>query len=71
MKTAFSKRIKELRENDGLSLRDLAEDISINHSTIANWERGFREPPFDTLIKIADYFDVTTDYLLGRTDTYA
>jgi len=62
----FAKRLVELRTQSGLSQLGLSREISIAQPTIANWERGFREPSFDTLIKLAEFFDVTTDYLLGR-----
>jgi len=62
----FAERLVELRNQSDLSLRKLSSEIAIHHSTIANWERGFREPSFDTLIKLAEFFDVTADYLLGR-----
>ncbi|MCL2556742.1 MAG: helix-turn-helix domain-containing protein [Firmicutes bacterium] len=62
----FAQRLVELRTQSDFSQRDLSKEISIPQSTIANWESGRFEPSFDTLIKIADYFDVTTDYLLGR-----
>jgi len=60
--------LTKLRIHERLFQRDLSEEISIHQSTIANWERGFRGPPFDTLIKIADYFEVMTCYILGVKD---
>ena len=62
----FAERLIELRVQGGLSQRDLSKEIFIAQPTIANWEAGRREPSFNKLIKIAEYFDVTTDYLLGR-----
>jgi len=66
----FGERLIELRTKNKLSQRDLADDTSIPQSSIAHWERRRQEPDLDKLITIADFFDVTTDYLLGRTDTY-
>ncbi|MCU5681279.1 helix-turn-helix domain-containing protein [Bacillus wiedmannii] len=61
-------RIRELRKERGLTLRELAEELNIPFTTLGNYERGDRHPDFDTLEKIASYFDVMIDYLLKRTD---
>lgn len=68
--TVFSQRLKELRLENGLSLRALAKCIDIPYSTYTHYERDEREPPLDVLIKICDYFNVPADYLLGRIDGY-
>ena len=62
----FNERIKELREELGLSQCDLAIKINRSNTTVSAWECGRTEPDFGTLIKLADEFNVTTDYLLGR-----
>ncbi|AWK51016.1 XRE family transcriptional regulator [Clostridium beijerinckii] len=64
----FPIRLKELREEKGLLSKDFAKLMSVEPATITNWEKGNRFPKDDVLIKIADYFDCSTDYLLGRTD---
>ncbi|HEX3047211.1 MAG TPA: helix-turn-helix transcriptional regulator [Bacillota bacterium] len=65
----LAKRIKELREERGLTQEALSGDLGLSgKSAIANYEKGFRTPEYETLLKIADYFNVSTDYLLGRTD---
>ncbi len=61
-------RLKELRENKGISQIKLALDLSINQNSISRYETGVREADYKTLIKIADYFDVSIDYLLERTN---
>lgn len=61
-------RLKELRESHGLSQADLAQAIHTKQSTVAMWENGTNRPRNVTLEKLANYFGVTTDYLLGRTD---
>lgn len=61
-------RIKQLRQEKQLSLRDLANNLKINYSSLGKYERGEQQPSFDTLIKIADYFNVPVDYLIGRTN---
>lgn len=61
-------RLKELRKEKGISQLKLALDLSMNQNTISRYETGEREADYKTLIKIADYFDVSIDYLLNRTD---
>ncbi len=61
-------RLKELRKQKGISQLKLAMDLSMNQNSISRYENGIREADYSTLIKIADYFDVSIDYLLGRTN---
>lgn len=61
-------RLKELRINRNLSQLRLALDLNMNQNSISRYENGEREADYNTLIKFADYFDVSVDYLLGRTD---
>ena len=62
-------RLKELRKEKGISQVKLAMDLCVNQNTISRYENGEREAGYDMLIKIADYFNVSVDYLLERTDT--
>ena len=62
----FSIRLRLLRKSLGLNQCDFALVFSVTQVTISYWERRIREPDFDTLCKLCDYFDVTADYLLGR-----
>ena len=64
----FPLRLKQLRENKGLSQDGLGKLLNTTQQTINNYEKGKREPSQDMLQKIADIFKVSTDYLLGRTD---
>ncbi|MDR1158819.1 MAG: helix-turn-helix domain-containing protein [Oscillospiraceae bacterium] len=64
----FSERVKELRKKMGLSQVQFAEAIQSKQATIAGWERGTREPGFTTVTKLAQFFCVSTDYLLGHSD---
>ena len=64
----FSEKLKELRKDKDLSQKKLANDLNVDQRSISNWEKGIREPDFNTLIRIAKYFDVKTDYLLGLED---
>ena len=62
---AFKERIKELRCEKNFSQAQLAKELNVSQRSISSWETGFRQPDYETLIKIAQYFSVTTDYLLG------
>lgn len=61
-------KLKELRIQKGISQLKLAIDLSMNQNTISRYETGQREADYKTLIAFADYFDVSIDYLLGRTE---
>ena len=61
-------RLKELRKKKRISQLKLALDLNINQNSISRYENMEREADYATLIKFADYFDVSLDYLLGRTD---
>lgn len=69
VKNMFSLQLKELRMNKRLSQRELASIFKVSTGTVGNWEVGTREPDFNTLIKLANYFDVSVDYLLGVEKT--
>ena len=61
-------RLKLLRKKKGISQLKLAMDLSMNQNSISRYENETREADYATLIKFADYFDVSIDYLLERTD---
>ena len=61
-------RLKELRKMKKISQLKLALDLNMNQNTISRYETMEREADYETLIKFADYFEVSLDYLLGRTD---
>lgn len=63
----FSKRLQELRESRGLSQQDLAAILDTDRQRIYRYENGRNEPSGDIVVKIAQYFEVTTDYLFGLT----
>lgn len=65
----FSERIKKLREENNISQIDLAEYLGISQQALSKWENGKNEPDNDSLIKIAKYFNVSTDYLLGNSES--
>lgn len=64
----FSERVKILREKRGWTQQDLANKLQISRSSVANYESNRKAPREDTLIAMADLFNTSTDYLLGRTD---
>ena len=67
----FGERLKELRIQDGLTLEQLGKLTSIHFSTIGYWEKGTKDnPTAKALIALADYFDVSVDYLLGRKEDF-
>ena len=61
-------RLKELRIKCGATQKDVAEYIMCSPTVYSRYERGEREPDIYTLGKLADFFKVTVDYLIGRTD---
>ena len=63
----LSERLKRLRQSMHLSQEQLARLLGVDRSTISSYESNVRQPPLDTLSRIADVFGVSTDYLLGRT----
>jgi transcriptional regulator with XRE-family HTH domain len=64
----FGDRLKQLRINKNIMQKDMAQYLEIETISYQRYEYGDREPKFDKLIKLCDYFNVSADYLLGRTD---
>lgn len=61
-------RIKELREKKRIMQKDMAKSIGVGVSTLSQYETGKREPDYATLVKIAQYFNVSVDYLLNQDE---
>lgn len=61
-------RLKELRTECGYKRSKVAEDLNINAGTLANYENEIRQAPYEWLLKFAEYYDVSVDYILGRGD---
>lgn len=61
-------RLEELRKKNGLSQNELAEKLNMTQQRISAYEKGKREPDINTIKQLADFFGVSTDYLLGKTD---
>lgn len=64
----FHHRLRALRESAGISREHLADSLGITYSALSKYETGKREPDFDLLERMANHFEVSTDYLLGRTN---
>ena len=63
----FGENIRELRELKGYTQQDLANELNVSRSKVAMWETNKRDPGTDDLRELADIFDVTIDYLLGKS----
>lgn len=64
----FAKRLNELRKENNLSLRKLASEIGVSDNAIRRWEMKLRIPNIEVLVLLANYFGVSTDYLVGLED---
>jgi transcriptional regulator with XRE-family HTH domain len=60
--------LSELRKEKGLLQKEVADYLQVTVATVSNYEKGVHSPDLDTLVKLADFFGVSTDYLLQRTD---
>ena len=65
MKTIFGERLKKLRKENNETQSELAQEIGVGTSMISMWEKGINYPEVKKLIEIAEYYNVSTDYLLG------
>ena len=68
MERAFSSTMSELRRARGLSQRAVAADLNISQALLSHYENGAREPGLGFVCRACDYYGVSADYLLGRTD---
>lgn len=64
----FAKRLRELRTEKKISMKTLAQAINTSDGAISNWENEINEPKISYLVKLAVYFNVSCDYLLGLTE---
>lgn len=60
-------RIKQLRESKGLNMREAARALNMPYTTYVNYEKGLREPTSEVLIQLANYFETTVDFIVGRS----
>lgn len=68
IKIKFSERIKELRLSQGQRQADIAKAMNVTTSTVTRWETNVQEPDYLTLVQLAKFFNVSTDYILGLED---
>lgn len=68
MNNKFYKRLNELRLEKGVSRSELAKILNVSVRLVSYWENGKRECDFNMLIKISDFFSVSIDYLLGKSE---
>lgn len=64
----FCERLRTLRVSQNLTLEQLANELSLVKQTIGNWEKGVRTPSLEASIALAEFFNVSLDYLVGRSD---
>ncbi len=64
----YFRRLRDLREDHDMKQVDVASYLEIAQTVYSRYERGFQTIPVEHLIKLADLYNVTTDYILGRTD---
>lgn len=68
MDTLKFQRIQDLRIDNDITIKDMSAYLKLHRDVYARYEKGIREFPIDILIKLADYYNCSVDYLLGRTD---
>ena len=71
MRGVFFRRLRDLREDHDFRQEDVAEVLRISQTVYSRYERGFQTIPVVHLLKLADFYSVSTDYILGRTDVSA
>lgn len=62
----FGKRLREVRKSKKITQQELADRLGIKRNTYSDWENGKTDPSFEILVKLADLFDVSLDWLFGR-----
>ncbi|MBO4832379.1 MAG: helix-turn-helix transcriptional regulator [Oscillospiraceae bacterium] len=67
MKSGYSVILSSLRRERGLSQRKVSEDLGISQALLSHYENGVREPRFDFVVRVCDYYGVSADYFFGRT----
>lgn len=64
----MTNRLKQIRKEKGFTQQKVAMDLNISQNSISRYENGSREADYAQLIRFADYYNVSIDYILGRTD---
>ena len=65
----YFRRLRDLREDNDLNQAQIGEILGISQTVYSRYERGYQTIPLEHLIKLADFYDVSVDYILGRIDT--
>lgn len=65
----YFQRLRDLREDKDLRQKDVAEFLGISQTVYSRYERGFQTIPVEHLLKLADFYHTSTDYILGRLDS--
>ena len=68
LKSAFAATLSNLRHERGFSQRQAASELGISQALLSHYENDTREPKLEFVVKVCDYYSVTTDYILGRTN---
>lgn len=68
MSTVFSSALSQLRRENNLSQRQAAAELGISQALLSHYENGLREPRLDFVVKVCDYYGVSADFVLGRTE---
>ena len=66
--TILHKKLRALREERGMEQKDVARALGVNPSAVTRWESGEKRPELNNLVRLADLFGVSVDYILGRTE---
>jgi transcriptional regulator with XRE-family HTH domain len=66
----FATRLRELRQEKGMTLKQVSSELCMPLMTYANYEQEKRQPSLETLSLLCSFYDVSADYLIGRTDNY-
>ena len=66
----FATRLKELRKEKSMTLKEVSSVLNMPLMTYANYEQGKREPSLSTLYALCEFYEVSSDYLIGRSDSY-
>lgn len=67
----MNEKLRRLRENMGLQQKEVADRLGVNPSAVTRWESGEKRPDLVNLVKLADLYNVSLDYLMGRTENPA
>lgn len=70
-KTSFGENLKQLRVAENIGQTKLAETLNISVKTISHWETNYTRPSLEQLIQLADFFDISLDELVGRTERHS